>query len=91
MRDERFRVIRRHGEPTSRIGRLINLWIHNRVERGDDYDVPLKAVLAPENIEWVSRLDLLRDYDAAAKWDQYRTRELVRYWLRSRPAEGRRQ
>jgi hypothetical protein len=76
---------------TAAIRRLINLWIHNRVERGDDYDVPLKAVLAPENIEWVARLDLLQDYDAAFIWDQYRTRELVRQWMRSRPAEGRRQ
>jgi hypothetical protein len=71
------------------IRRLINLWIKNRVESGDAYDVPLKEVLRPENIEWVAKLDLLHDHDAAIAWDKFRTRELVRQWLRSRPAHGR--
>jgi hypothetical protein len=73
------------------IRRLINLWIKNRVEHGDDYPIALKDVLAPENVEVVAKLGLLEDYDAAFVWDQYRTRELVRQWLRSRPTHGRAQ
>jgi hypothetical protein len=76
-------------DDTGAIRRLINLWIHNRVERGDDYTVQLRDVLSVENIQAVSRLDLLKDHDAAIRWDAYRTRELVRQWLRSRPSDGR--
>jgi hypothetical protein len=68
------------------IRRLINLWIRNRVESSDAYDVPLREVLRPENIEWVAKLDLFRDHDAAIAWDKFRTRELVRQWLRERAA-----
>jgi hypothetical protein len=75
-------------DTNSAIRRLINLWIKNRVEHGDAYDVALKDVLQPENIETVAKLGLLLDYDAALKWDQFRTRELVRQWLRER-SQGR--
>jgi hypothetical protein len=73
-------------DATAAIRRLINLWIRNRVERGDDYTVQLRDALSLQNIQTVSRLDLLKDHDGAIWWDRYRTRELVRQWLRERPS-----
>jgi hypothetical protein len=76
---------------TAAIRRLINLWVHNRIEHGDEYGVPLRAVLTPENVDWVAKLDLLKDHDAAIVWDRFRTRELVRQWIREQAKGGRTQ
>jgi hypothetical protein len=65
------------------VRRLTNLWLSNRLERGD-YDVALRDVLSRENIEAVERLDLLRDYASDYALDAHRTRQLVKMWLRER-------
>jgi hypothetical protein len=68
--------------------RLINLWLQNCEQFGEDYAefVPLKRMLQHDNVQAVAELDLLREFDRPLAWDRYRTRELVRQWLRERPA-----
>jgi hypothetical protein len=68
------------------IRRLTNLWLRD-CEELERYDVSLSEVLLPANIEWVAKLDLLREFDQPLTWDNYRVRQLLREWMRSR--EGR--
>jgi hypothetical protein len=77
--------------------RLISLYLEKVDQKGSE-DALLGDLLDHYIIELVAQRDLFARYDDRAHldrlsrygWDEHRARELLRQWLRERPASSRR-